>query len=194
MLSLDDRAGEVAVDGEREEPMEGAEVEGWMFEDIHAELAALASYLLRQDERHVSLHTHDLVGEAIARLLGAERLVVDDPLHLKSLAARAMRRVLIDRARKRNAEKRSGQRLTLRTDDGVFAEGNAALVRLDEALIRLKVIDADRAHLVELRYFGGLSISEAAEVLGTSPSTVERSWRATRAWLKSALEESLDDE
>jgi RNA polymerase sigma factor (TIGR02999 family) len=182
------------LDSEQDAKPEARSVEGWMFEDIHAELAALASYLLRRNERHVSLHTHDLVGEAIARLLGAERLVVDDEVHLKSLAARAMRRVLIDCARKRLADKRSGQFLTLRTDEGVFAEGNADLIKLDEALIRLKVIDPARAHLVELRYFGGLSIAEAAEVLGTSPSSVERSWRTARAWLKTALEESFETE
>jgi RNA polymerase sigma factor (TIGR02999 family) len=163
---------------------------GPMLEAIHAELATLASYLLHRHERHVSLHTHDLVGEAVARLLGAKRLVVDDPSHLKVLASRAMRRVLIDLARRRVAEKRSGTVLTLRTDDG-GADSNAELLRLDEALMRLKVIDPDRAHLVELRYFGGLSVAEAAEVLNTSPSSVERSWRTARTWLRAAMEDDI---
>lgn len=163
---------------------------GEMFEAIHAELATLASYLLHRHERHVSLHTHDLVGEAVARLLGAKHLDVDDPAHLRVLASRAMRRVLIDLARKRVAEKRSGTVFTLRTDDG-GADSNAELLRLDEALMRLKVIDPDKARLVELRYFGGLSIPEVAEVLQTSPSTVERSWRAARAWLRAALEDDI---
>ncbi|MEE4207990.1 MAG: ECF-type sigma factor [Parvularcula sp.] len=163
---------------------------GQMLEAIHAELVTLASYLLHRHERHVSLHTYDLVGEAVARLLGAKQLIIDDPSHLKVLASRAMHRVLIDLARKRVAGKRSGAVLTLRTDDD-GKDPNAELLRLDEALMRLKVIDHEKARLVELRYFGGLSISEVAEVLNTSPSTVERSWRAARAWLRAAIEDDI---
>lgn len=164
-----------------------------LFEAIHQDLSSVASALLRRRERHASLHTHDLVGEAVLRLLQSERLVVADRAHLLALAARAMRRVLIDAARRRGAGKRRGEHLTLRTDDGAGGGESFEILRLERALLRLRAIDPDRAVLVELRYYGGLTVEEAATVLNVSPSTVERSWRTARAWLRDAIENDPGD-
>ncbi|MEM8616752.1 MAG: ECF-type sigma factor [Pseudomonadota bacterium] len=160
-------------------------------ESIHADLAIIASGLLRRSERHVSLHTHDLVGEAVMRVLGAKALAFESESHLKALIARTMRRVLVDLARKRHAHKRSGQKVTLVTDLHKMPNGGMDLVKLDSALLRLKALDAERAEIVTLRYFGGMSVDEVAEVLGCSASSVTRSWRTARSWLKDALKSDL---
>ena len=159
-----------------------------LFDAVHPDLRALASHLLRRNERHVSLHTEDLVGEAVMRLLGADALHVESESHLKALAARTMRRVLIDAARRRGTEKRAGPVVTLRTEQDQMPGDVVDMMRLDRALRRLKAIDPARADIVELRYFGGLSVEEIALVQQSSASTVGRSWRSARAWLRDALE------
>lgn len=163
-----------------------------LLEAIHQDAAAVASALLRKGERHVSLHTHDLLGEAVVRLLNSQDTKVQDRAHLMALVARTMRRVLIDAARARQADKRAGQVITLATRHGDSSGDRVDLIKLDHALKRLKVLDPDRACLVELRFFGGLSLEETAEALGCSISTVQRSWRTAKVWLRHTLQEIED--
>ncbi|MEM9837866.1 MAG: ECF-type sigma factor [Pseudomonadota bacterium] len=161
---------------------------------IHTDLVAVASALLRRGGRNVSLHTHDLVGEAVVRLLSSESIAVKDRAHLLALVARTMRRVLIDEARARQTKKRDGQIITLVTSHGADSQAERVdLLSLDHALRRLKAIDPQRAMLVELRYFGGMSIDDTAEAMGISPSSVQRSWNTARTWLRSAMAEDKAD-
>ncbi|MEM7661989.1 MAG: ECF-type sigma factor [Pseudomonadota bacterium] len=165
-----------------------------LFELLYSELRTLSAALLRR-ESHVSLSSGDLVNEAVIRLVALDKIEWQDKAHFMALAARMMRRVLIDYARKKSADKRDHFRVTLITELNGAAGDAMDLQKLDEALIRLNSIDPVRAEIVELRYFGGLTVEETAEVMDTSPSSIKRSWRAARAWLLSALEEerrSLD--
>lgn len=159
---------------------------------IHADLVSVASALLRRGGRNVSLHTHDLVGEAVVRLLGSQSISVKDRAHLLALVARTMRRVLIDEARARQTKKREGQIVTLVTGHGADSQAERVdLLSLDHALRRLKALDPQRALLVELRYFGGMSIEDTAQALGISPSSVQRSWQTARVWLRNAMAEDI---
>ncbi|MEL8056352.1 MAG: ECF-type sigma factor [Pseudomonadota bacterium] len=158
-----------------------------LFERLYGELRKVSAALLR-GESNCSLSTGDLVNEAVMRLIKLDRMELNDRSHFLALSSRAMRRILIDHSRKKSADKREHQRVTLITQ----VEGGAQrldLDRLDKALIRLAVIDAQKAEIVEYRYFGGLSLAEIAEVMGTSESTIKRKWRVARAWLVNALKE-----
>ena len=115
-----------------------------------------------------------------------ERVIRDSPV--AELAARAMRRVLVDHARAKATDKRQHQRVTLITQFEGVGEDRIELDALDKALIRLKVIDEEKADIVELRYFGGMSLEEIATVKSTSQSTVKRNWRAARLWLLNSLQ------
>ncbi|MEM9669429.1 MAG: ECF-type sigma factor [Pseudomonadota bacterium] len=159
-----------------------------LFELFYEELRSLSAALLRR-EGNISLSTGDLVSEAVIRLVALDRIDWQDKAHFMVLAARMMRRVLVDHARKKSANKRGHYRVTLITELNGGAGEAMDLQRLDEALIRLQGIDPIRAEIVELRYFGGLTVEETAKVLDTSASSVKRSWRAARAWLLAALEE-----
>ena len=168
---------------------------------LYDELRSLArSYLARQRADH-TLQPTALVHEAFLRLTDAESI---DPLgraHFFSLAAKTMRHVLVDHARRHNAEKRRGgwDRITLQ---GIFADdgtGEGAtvgleLLDLDEALLRLAELDARQAEIVQLRFFGGLTGDEVGEVLGLSRATVVRELKMARAWLLRELDRSADRE
>ncbi len=156
-----------------------------LFERLYSELRQVSAALLRA-ESNSSLSTGDLVNEAAMRLMQIDQIDWADRAHFLALSARAMRRILIDYARKKKSDKRSHKKVTLLTRfEG--APQRLDLDALDKALIRLKAIDEDKSTIVELRYFGGLSLAEIAEVLGTSESTVKRQWRVTRTWLTDAL-------
>jgi len=157
-----------------------------LFTLLYSELNQISSALLRA-ERNASLSAGDLVNDAVIRLIQLEHIDWQDKAHFLALAARAMRRVLVDHARRKNADRRQHQKVTLVTDLGAGAPQRLELDALDKALIRLAVIDRQRAEIVELRYFGGLTLEEVADVLGISPATVKRSWRAARAWLLDAM-------
>lgn len=161
-----------------------------LFTLAYAELRQISAALLRA-ERRTSLATSDLVNEAVLRLMRMERIDWQDKAHFLALAARAMRRVLVDHARAKSSDKRQHDRVTLVTEVHGGGAEKLDLDRLDKALIRLHAIDPERAEVVELRYFGGLSLEEVAEVTGTSDSTVKRHWRVARAWLADAMK-SLD--
>jgi len=129
------------------------------------------------------------VHEAYLRLVGAGPVGWENRAHFFGAAARAIRRILVDRARARRSARRGGERpLRLDTDALLAAPGPSLdLLALDEALAKLASIDAQKARVVELRFFGGLGVDETAEALGVSASTVDREWVFARAWLHRAM-------
>ncbi|HLL74538.1 MAG TPA: sigma-70 family RNA polymerase sigma factor [Pyrinomonadaceae bacterium] len=152
---------------------------------VYEELRRLAHRQMRRERPGDTLQTTALVNEAYLRLVDYERVRAQDRSHFLSIAAQAMRRILIERARGRHAAKRgSGARRVSLEDAAELSDGRAAdFVALDDALNALAAIDPAKARLVELKYFGGLTIEETAEALGVSTATVERGWRTARMWL-----------
>jgi RNA polymerase sigma-70 factor, ECF subfamily len=157
-----------------------------LFSLAYEELRRLAS-VLRRSERSHTLQTTALVHEAWLKLAGTPDIGAADELHFKRVAVRAMRQVLIDAARRRNAGKRDGAVVTL--DDQHAGTGGRAewLIALDDALTRLARLNARQAQMVEARFFGGLDVLETARLLGVSEATVMRDWRMARAWLAGEL-------
>src|SRR5215207_9033261 len=152
---------------------------------VYQELRRLARRQMRRERAGDTLQTTALVNEAYLRLVDYERMGARDRSHFLSIAAQAMRRILVERARGRRSDKRGSnpQRVSLEDAGDVVGERAADLVALDDALHALAAIDPRKARLVELRYFGGLTIQETADVLGVSTPTVERDWRTARIWL-----------
>ncbi len=150
----------------------------------YQELRRLASAVLRGD-RASTLSPTTLVNEAWLKLAASRRLAVNSQLHFKRIAARAMRQVLVEAARRRQAAKRgSGLALVTFDDDLDAAESTpAAVLALDGALADLAKLHPRQAETVECRFFAGLNVPETAELLGVSEATVQRDWRAARAWL-----------
>ena len=140
---------------------------------------------MRRERSGDTLQTTALINEAYLRLVDYERVRPRDRAHFFAIAAQAMRRILIERARGRRSTKRGSGAQKVSLDDvaNVSNERAADLVALDEALTNLAVIDARKAQIVELKYFGGMTIDEAAEVLGISTPTVERDWKMAKIWL-----------
>lgn len=155
---------------------------------LYPELRRLAQLAFRRERGDHTLQPTALVNEAWLRLAGAAAIPGDDRGHLLSVAARLMREILIDHARRRSAAKRDGgARITLSHVE-VSDDGNGIdLIGLDDALQRLDRIDPVKGRIVELRYFGGLSIEETAQALALSPATIKRHWQAARLWLFDAL-------
>ena len=159
-----------------------------LFDLLYIELRKVSAVLLSNEGR-VSLSTGDLVNEAVMRLIKLEQIDWQDKAHFMALSARMMRRVLIDRVRQKDSNKREHKKVTLYTQiDGAEKE-NIDLINLEQALSRLHAIDPKRAEIVKMRYFGGLSLKEIAEVSQMSISTVQRGWRVARAWLRSSMAE-----
>lgn len=136
-------------------------------------------------ENQISLAPGDLVHESIIRIINAEELDWQDRAHFLALASRLMRRVLIDHIRAKNADKRRHRRVTLMT--GLNDGQRMDLQSLHHALLRLSAIDRENADIVEMRFFGGMSIGDVAAVTGLSEPTVKRRWAAARVWLADAL-------
>ncbi|MCA8902195.1 MAG: sigma-70 family RNA polymerase sigma factor [Hyphomonas sp.] len=157
-----------------------------LFTLLYSELRQVSAALLRA-ERNSSLSTGDLVNEAVMRLIRMDRIEWSDKTHFLALSARAMRRILIDNARRKSSDKRHHHKVTLVTRIGGAAADRIDFDILEKALIRLSAIDKAKADIVELRYFAGMTHEEIAEVTGTSEATVKRGWRAARAWLLDAL-------
>lgn len=150
---------------------------------VYDELRALASTYLRSEGAGHTLQPTALVHEAYVRLAG-QRTELNDPRHYFALAAQAMRRVLIDHARRRKAQRRGGERpVTLRPGHAVTDDDPVDVLALDQALTKLETEHERAARTVELRYFAGLGVAETAEVLGVSGVTVKRDWRFAKAWL-----------
>lgn len=158
---------------------------------LYPELRRLAAQQFRRERSNHTLQPTALVNEAWLRLSGSAPLQATDRNQLMAIAARLMRQILIDHARSHAAAKRDGgQRVTLSAIDKANAqEQEIDLIALDDALTRLDTLDAGKARIVELRYFGGLSIEETAQATAQSPATVKRHWRAARLWLFHALDE-----
>jgi RNA polymerase sigma factor (TIGR02999 family) len=160
-----------------------------LFPKVYDELRGLAAKHIRR-ERHQSLQATALVHEAYLRLIPNPNLQWQDRAHFLAIAARSMRQVLIERARARGSKKRGGKVHPVTLTDAILAEAQRPidLVALDEALNRLGELDPKQAELVELRFFGGLTVEETAEVMGISPATVKRLWVFSKSWLRRELQ------
>jgi len=158
---------------------------------VYDELRRLAAGYLRRERPGQTLQATALVHEAYLRLVRPADQPWNGRTHFLAIAAVSMRQILVDRARRRHAAKRGGhaQRITL--DDAVLPapadRDGIDLVALDRALTELAALDPQQARIVELRYFGGLTVEETADVLGVSPATVKRHWMLARAYLRKAL-------
>jgi RNA polymerase sigma factor (TIGR02999 family) len=156
---------------------------------VYAELRRQAARQLRRERAGHTLQTTALVHEAYLRLVGQREMRWQNRAHFFAIAAELMRRILVDHARKMSAAKRGGSALKLELDEAFAApdeqhEEQLDLVAIDAALVKLAALDPQQGRIVELRFFGGLNVEEAAEVLGISPRTVKRDWRVAKAWLR----------
>jgi len=154
---------------------------------IYRELRRQAHRYLRDERPGHTLQTTALVHEAFLRLHDQRPAHYENRAHFFAIAAQAMRRILIDNARKRRAAKREGEKISLDDVAVISGDCSAHFVALDEALRKLEALDSQQSKIVELRYFGGLTIEETAEALSLSPATVKREWAMARAWLYSYL-------
>jgi len=159
---------------------------------VYGELRRLARHYLNRERRRPTLETHDLIHEAYLRLCDLQALEWQDRVHFFAIAARIMRRILIDRARRRQSPKHGGGAVEVRLAEipGLAVERDAGLLALDEALVELAESDPMLAQIVELRFFGGLDHDEVAAVLGLSNPTVRRHWRLAKSWLHQRLAQS----
>lgn len=156
---------------------------------IYDELRQLAERYLKRERAGHTLQATALVHEAYLKLINQQQVEWQNRAHFYGIAAHAMRRILIDYARSRQADKRgSGEpRLSLDENLTVVNEPHRELLALDDALTALAIFDAQKSRIVELRYFGGLSIEETAAALGIGTATVIRQWRLAKAWLHNEL-------
>jgi RNA polymerase sigma factor (TIGR02999 family) len=157
---------------------------------VESELRLLAHRFMRRERPGHTLQTTALVNEAYLRLVGQREPRWQNRAHFFGIAARMMRRILIDHARKVAYAKRGGGAPRISLDEAciVSEERAAELVALDDALLALAGVDERKCRVVELRYFAGLSVEESAEVLGVHPDTVTREWRRAKAFLRRELE------
>jgi len=156
---------------------------------VYDELRRLAARYLRRERPGQTLQATALVHDVYLRLLQDSNLSWQNRAHFFGIAARSMRQILIERARTRGAAKRGGSRIRVTLDPGLVAveAQSLDLEALDEALTRLEAFDPELARVVEVRFFGGLSIEETAEAVGLSPATVKRRWTLAKAWLAREL-------
>jgi RNA polymerase sigma-70 factor, ECF subfamily len=152
---------------------------------IYEELRRIAHSYIRGERKGHTLQTTALVNEAYLRLLDCSKVNWQNRAHFLAVSAQLMRRILIDYARSRGYQKRGGamERISLKESQIVSQGSDPDLLELDDALQALAVIDARKCQVVELRFFGGLTAEETAEVLGVSPDTVLRDWKLARTWL-----------
>jgi RNA polymerase sigma factor (TIGR02999 family) len=156
---------------------------------VEDELHRMAHRCMARENPGHTLQTTALVNEVYLRLIDIHAVTWQDRAHFFAMSARLMRRVLTDLARSRNYQKRGGGAVQVSLDEGllVVPEKNADILALDEALTRFAALFPRQSQVVELRFFGGLEVEEAAEVLKTSPVTVKRDWRFAKAWLLRAM-------
>ena len=156
---------------------------------VNEELRRLARSYMRRERPNHTLQTTALVNEAYMRLVDQKQVHWQNRAHFLAIAAQLMRRILVDYARRRQYQKRGAGALqvTLSDAESLTDEKAPDLVALDEALTELDKMDSRRSRVVELRFFGGLSIEETAEVLKVSPTTVERDWTIAKAWLHKTM-------
>ena len=156
---------------------------------VAAELHRLAHRYMRREPAGQTLQTTALVNEAYLRLVDASQVAWQDRAHFFAVSANLMRRILVDFARARDYQKRGGGEVTISLDEARVSvpPPSAGVIALDEALENLAGFDPRAARVVELRYFGGLTVEETAEVIGASPRTVKREWAAAKNWLLGEL-------
>ena len=156
---------------------------------VYDELRRLAQRYLSRERPGHTLQTTALVHEAYLRLVDQKSVDWQNRAQFFGIAAQMMRRILINHARERNAQKRQGYATKVSLDEAisVFENREVDLVALDEALDKLAGLDPQQAQIVELRFFGGLTIDEAAEVIEISPATTKREWEAAKLWLRRQL-------
>ena len=166
-----------------------ADASNRLYEAVYGELRRLARAQLRRGPTARTLDTTALVHEAFLKLSGAASWTVENRRHFFSLAARAMRLVLVDHARRQGSQKRGGGQFAVDLDPALVATPDRAdeLVALDGSLARLEAADPELARLVEWRFFAGLSVDEISELAGVSDRTVKRRWRSARAFLHQDL-------
>jgi RNA polymerase sigma factor (TIGR02999 family) len=157
---------------------------------VYDELRRIARNQVRRERPNQTLQPTALVHEAWLRLMASRNLSPDNRAHFLGIAANAMRQILVERARARNAQKREGGRHRLTLDEGMLREAGKPIdvEALDEALTRLAETEPEYARIVELRFFAGLTVEEAAEALEMSPATLKRRWSLAKAWLLRELE------
>ena len=162
---------------------------------VYEELRGLARQYLKSERRNHTLQATGLVHEAYLRLVDQTATTWRDRAHFFSVAAGVMRRVLVDYARSHRADKRGGGLEKIQLDDAVALspQRHVNLVALDEALSDLAMFDPQQSQIVELRFFGGLTVEEVAELIEISPRTVKREWRLARAWLRREIAREEDD-
>ncbi len=160
-----------------------------LYQSVHSELRRIASHLMRRERQNHTLQPTALVHEAYLKLVDQTVTSWNDRAHFFGVAARAMRQILVDHARKHNAGKRGGQwrRVTLDEELADPAELSIEILALHDALDKLAQEDTRMAQVVELRIFGGLLAREVAHVLGVSKRTVDSDWKIARMWLSKAL-------
>jgi len=153
---------------------------------VYDELHRLARRYMRRESPGHTLQTSALLNEAFLRLVDQKNVHWQNRAHFFGIAAQMMRRILVDYARSRNYEKRGGGARAVSLDEALIVSNarNEEVVNVHEALERLTEFDSRKGQIVELRFFGGLSIEETAEVLGVSPGTVMRDWTLAKAWLR----------
>jgi RNA polymerase sigma factor (TIGR02999 family) len=156
---------------------------------VYGELRRLAASYLRREPIGHTLQPTELVHEAYLRLIDQRRVHWRNRAHFYGIAAQIMRRILVDHARTRRAEKRGAgwEHVPLVEDEMATGGADVDIIALDEALTRLAEMDPQQARIVELRYFGGLTIDEVAEVTRISAATVVREWTVAKAWLRAEL-------
>jgi RNA polymerase sigma factor (TIGR02999 family) len=153
---------------------------------VYQELHRLADYYLRRERQGHTLQATALINEAYLKIIDQHSVNWQNRAHFFGVAAQMMRRILVDHARSHLYAKRGGGAQKLTLDEALSLpqqERDLELVALDDALQRLEELDAQQAKIIELRFFGGLTIEETAEVLGISPATVKREWSWAKAWL-----------
>ena len=190
--------------GESETPRPLAAPVADLMPVVYTELRRIAARYISRERPGQTLQPTALVNEAFLRLAAERPREFQNRTHFVAIAALSMRQVLVQRARARHAVKRGGAPARITLDDQVAAEAGSdrqafgaardvELLALDEALTRLSSLDSELVRLVELRYFGGLTVEETAEAMESSPATVKRQWAVARAWLKRALDAPKED-
>ena len=159
---------------------------------VYKDLRKLASRYLYKEHGQRTIQTTELVHEAYLKLVGGNEVTLQNRAHFFGLAANSMRQILVDYARKRNAQKRGGDLTRVSLCEGiiVFNNDNEKMIALDDALNKLSGFDSRLSRIVELRFFSGLTIEETAEVMEISVSTVKREWNIAKAWLFRELEKA----
>ena len=162
---------------------------------VYDELRRIAASYMRRERPGQTLQATALVNEVFVRLASERPRPFADRQHFLAIAALSMRQILVQRARAKRAAKRGGAPDRVTLDESLLsaAPPDIDVLALDEALTRLAALDPEQARIVELRYFGGLTVEETGEVVGVSPATVKRQWAMARAWLKRAVDNTPEE-